>query len=165
MFKKHIHEDGPTNYQQWIKIFEEIKQNNTLKDNYSRLIRGKLKDKKYSIDYFNKELIDFVKFYLKFIFENYQVSLNYFLKKNDYSSVRYLTINFIENVKMIRFFDLLNFVNSKLKFDLDSEIQRNVTEFNSKFEKYLYENSGYNPFFNELNYIINCRKEEINVLL
>lgn len=165
MLRKKVKHDFLENYQQWVKIFKDILTNNTLKENYPKLVNGKLNDFKYSINYFNNELINFINKYLKYLFNNYIKSLNNFLNKGLNNSIRYLTILFFKNLKMMLFYNNLNFVDKKIKENLNNEIQRNVNEFRFKLDKYLYINSGYNSFFCELSYIINKNKGDYNVLL
>lgn len=156
--KKKDKIDGPTNYQAWILAFKELKVSNNLEEKYESLCSGILKDSKYSINYFKNELIDFVQYYLGYIFQKYNHDLNHLLSFGDYNSIRIATNKLFLRVHEIKFFEKLKFLDEQFKKEISDEVARNLNEFLKQLKKFLYANSAQNEFFSELVYIIDKNK-------
>lgn len=142
-----------TNITEWIKAFDDIDN-----DHYDDFIKGKLVDKKYSLELFSKIMLEFINKKLNLLFMVTTKRINLLLEVNEYFSIEYELIRFNNEAKKLLFFRHLNFLPDKFILTVEKSFNDNfkayIDSILNEFERISMGNSLFASEINNVNRII-----------
>lgn len=161
LFKKKKEEKNVIKfYSDWIKKFNEIKENN-IDTYYDLLIEGELKDYKYSINLFLDELCKFINFELNKYIDIYGKKISLAFETNEFASLETLINMLYMKFNKLFFFRKLDFIPKVQKDELTLSIKNALSEYLRKVKNSISDTSNIVGF--ELDYLISKKLNDIEV--
>lgn len=119
----------PVNYQDWLKIFNQINQSGMTTALYDFCIKGQLVDKKHILNEFKTSLIDFLNIELNKCFKIFNKKIKLLLEVNDSKSVSVILSKLKITVSLYKFYNFLSFLDKEFLEQLNKSYDEQVKGF------------------------------------
>lgn len=144
----------PKYYQEWLVIFDNLKQNGINEETYNLCINGTLDDRKYSIDKFKNELVEMINIVLNKTINRFIQTSNLMFELNDIWGIKRKLIELKKHLKQMMFFKQLTFLENKFIDELNNSYLENVQKFYHMFLDKVKQQLVDNENLYELYYIL-----------
>ena len=144
----------PKYYQEWLVVFDNLKQNGVNDEIYNLCVSGTLEDRKFSIDKFKNELVETINIVLNKTINRFIQTSNLMFELNDIWGIKRKLIELKKNLKQVMFFKQLTFLENKFIEELSNSYLDNIHKFYNMFLDKVKEQIVDNENLYELYYVL-----------
>lgn len=139
-------------YQDWIRLFNDLKTYIMDEEIYEICIKGDLVDKKTTLILFEKALLENVNFLLNRVLSRFSKQINLVLEFGDHFDISHKVNILKRDLKYISFFKQLSFLDKQFKDEIEKSFEENVQSYFDMFLKQIKKHTCDNDSIFELYY-------------